>query len=115
MDHTHEDVDAGFSNISRKLRTNDCESLDELETILPSSNHFTHMFDVKAWLDVHLVDIQKQTQPLHSTFTKNEEKFKPGMLVLRTSPGGYADKYIQTRQMKTQSSKGKSQNVPRNL
>ena len=76
MGHTHEDVDAGFSKISQKLRTNDCETLDELEKLLPNSNHLTHMFDVKAWLDGHLVDIQKHTQPLHFKFTKDEKNIQ---------------------------------------
>ena len=86
MDHTPEDVDVGFSKISRKLRTNDCETLDELETILPSSNHFTHIFDVKAWLDVHLADIQKQTQPLHSTFTKDEKNIQTWHICTQDQP-----------------------------
>ena len=55
------------------------------------------MLDVKAWLDGHLVDIQKHTQPLHFKFTKNEENIQTWYKNTRDQPW----KRMQTRIFKT--------------
>lgn len=74
--HTHEDVDAGFSQIAAQLRTTDCETLDDLMKLLPNSRTLNHMFNVREWLEPHLVDVSKHTQPLHYKFVRSGERVK---------------------------------------
>ena len=66
--HTHEDVDAGFSQIAKTLRQQDVETLNELIEMLPNGQELEFMFDVKSWLEPHLVEPKKHTQPLHFRF-----------------------------------------------
>ena len=56
--------------------TIDCETLDELENLLPNSNNVTHMFNIKAWLDGQLVNMQTHTQLLQLKIMKNEENIR---------------------------------------
>ena len=56
--------------------TIDCETLDELDNLLPNSNNVTHMFNIKAWLDGHLVNMQTHTQLLQLKIMKNEENIR---------------------------------------
>lgn len=68
--HTHEDVDAQFSQISSALRKKDCETLDDLLDLLPNSQTLTHIFNVKEWLNSHLNPLTKHTEPLHYKFKR---------------------------------------------
>ena len=71
--HTHEDVDAGFSQISSKLKQNDVETYEELMNILPNPTDITDMFDVKAWLEKHLSAPKKHSRPLHYRFIRGPD------------------------------------------
>ena len=66
--HTHEDVDAAFSQIAKTLRQHDVETFDDLLHMLPNGNDVNIMFDVKKWMDPHLVEPEKHTGPLHFRF-----------------------------------------------
>lgn len=72
--HTHEDVDAQFSKIASSLQTTGCDTLDDLMSLLPSSEFVDHMFNVKGWLDEHLNQVSKHTEPLHFKFVRRDNK-----------------------------------------
>lgn len=82
--HTHEDVDAGFSKISEKLRRNDVQTVDELLNILPNSEVIKTLYDVKTWLEPHISNIQHITQPLHYKFTRMDDKTRISFKGLHT-------------------------------
>ena len=63
--HTHEDVDAGFSKISEKLRRNDAATLDDLMNLLPKPVMLEQMFDFKKWVDPHFSRLDYVSEPLH--------------------------------------------------
>ena len=66
--HTLEDVDATFSRMSGKLRVTDIATFEELLRMLPKPEALMNLYDVKAWLDLHLSECTQQTQPLHYKF-----------------------------------------------
>ena len=68
MGHTHEDVDAAFSQISKRLRQEDVETYDNFLAFLPEAKDVTVMFDVKTWLEPHLCQPLDHTAPLHFRF-----------------------------------------------
>ena len=72
--HTHEDVDAAFSQIAKTLRQQDVETFDDLVSILPNGKHLGLMYDGKGWMYPHLVDPQHHTQPLHYRFQAINDK-----------------------------------------
>ncbi|XP_052213079.1 uncharacterized protein LOC127831989 [Dreissena polymorpha] len=70
--HTHEDIDARFSMISRTLGSKDAEIFEDLLKILQSAERVTKIFDVKKWLEPNLNVAQHATQPLHYKFVNVE-------------------------------------------
>lgn len=72
--HTHEDVDAAFSQISKRLRQEDVETYDNFIDFLPDSKDVTVMFNVKAWLEPHLCKPLEHTAPLHFRFQRINDK-----------------------------------------
>ena len=70
MGHTHEDVDARFSKIAEKLRTNDAETIPQLASLLPSVTELHHMLDIKSWIKPYLWDMEKHTEQHHFKFTR---------------------------------------------
>jgi len=66
--HTHEDVDAKFSEIADKLRQNHAETIPKLIALLPNCTQITSIYNVRDWLENCLVDVRKHTKPLHFKF-----------------------------------------------
>ena len=74
--HTHEDVDAGFSKISEKLRRNDAETLDSLIDLLPKPALLDQLFDFKAWVDPYFSIIEAISEPLHYKINRVADSVK---------------------------------------
>lgn len=66
--HTHEDIDAAFSQVADALRTTDVETMSDLFTLLKNPQNIDVIFDVKSWLTPSLNDIEKHSEPLHFKF-----------------------------------------------
>ena len=84
--HTHEDVDAGFSQISGVLREKDVETYEELMNILPNPTDLTSVFDVKAWLEPHINSPLKHSVPLHFRFSRSDETVSVSYKGLHNQP-----------------------------
>lgn len=69
--HTHEDIDASFSQLSMKLRKADAETMPQLLSLLNGANQLRGLFDIKAWLEPCLNNIKKHSKPLHFKFSKD--------------------------------------------
>ncbi|CAH1252417.1 Hypp9281 [Branchiostoma lanceolatum] len=76
--HTHEDVDAVFSQFSHKLDRKDAKTTSELEEVLKSSFHpepkveqFVAIWDIKNWLKPYLAPIEGHSKPHMYRFTKD--------------------------------------------
>ena len=69
--HTHEDIDASFSQLSMKLRKADAETMPQLLSLLNGANQLRGLFDIKAWLEPCLNNIKKHSKPLHFKFNKD--------------------------------------------
>ena len=75
--HTHEDVDAAFSQISKRLRQEDVET--NFLAFLPEAKDVTVMSDMKTWLEPHLCQPLDHTASLHfrfQTINDNDVKFQ---------------------------------------
>ncbi|KAH3844072.1 hypothetical protein DPMN_086324 [Dreissena polymorpha] len=66
--HTHEDIDAKFSEVSRLLNTKDAEYFDDFLNVLKNAERITQLFDVKSWIEGDLNKVEHITQPLHFKF-----------------------------------------------
>ncbi|WAR04394.1 hypothetical protein MAR_019763 [Mya arenaria] len=71
--HTHEDIDAQFSVISKTLRKLDVETLPKLLQILPNSTQIKKLFNIKDWIAPHLNKIVNHSKPLHFMFMQGED------------------------------------------
>ncbi|WAR14973.1 hypothetical protein MAR_005078 [Mya arenaria] len=69
--HTHEDVDAQFSLISRTLKTKDCETIESLMTVC-NGEHMHTVYDVKNWILPNANKFKLITTPLHYKFQKKD-------------------------------------------
>ena len=75
--HTHEDVDAGFSKISDRLKIQDAETIPELVNVVKSvgekysAQTLDNMLNVKEYLTPHINVIDKISQPLHFKFVSS--------------------------------------------
>ncbi|XP_078659995.1 uncharacterized protein LOC144904736 [Branchiostoma floridae x Branchiostoma belcheri] len=76
--HTHEDVDAVFSQFSHRLDRKDAKTIGELEEVLRNSFHpepkvdqLFVMWDIKNWLQPCLAPIEGHSKPHMYRFTKD--------------------------------------------
>ncbi|XP_060594673.1 uncharacterized protein LOC132749024 [Ruditapes philippinarum] len=69
--HTHEDIDARFSLISRRLYQKDTETLEEFLNVLEKPMLIKTIHDVKSWLIPYIPKyISGISEPLHFKFEK---------------------------------------------
>ncbi|XP_053401089.1 uncharacterized protein LOC123558034 [Mercenaria mercenaria] len=69
--HTHEDIDARFSLIARRLYQNDVETFEDFLRILDLPKVIHTIYDVKSWLMPCLPDyISGTSEPLHYKFER---------------------------------------------
>ena len=69
--HTHEDIDARFSLVSRLLFQNDAETVEDFLNLLEKPNLIKTVYDVKAWLIPTMPEyITGVSEPLHYKFEK---------------------------------------------
>lgn len=68
--YAHADADAEFSCIRAKLSKNDEETMQELLSLLPNSQHMATMYNVKSLLELHIPNISQLILPLHYKFLK---------------------------------------------
>jgi hypothetical protein len=69
--HTHEDIDARFSLIARRLYQKDTETLEEFLNVLEKPSLIKTIHDVKSWLIPHIPKyISGISEPLHFKFEK---------------------------------------------
>ncbi|XP_061195044.1 uncharacterized protein LOC133203240 [Saccostrea echinata] len=69
--HTHEDIDASFSQLSMKLRKSDAETMPKLLSLLNGAKQLRGLFDIKTWLEPCLNQIKKHSKPLHFKFNRD--------------------------------------------
>ena len=69
--HTHEDIDATFSQIAEKLRREDAETIPKLQMMLGRCRKVQGLFDIKTWLEPHLNKLQHHSKPLHFKFHRD--------------------------------------------
>ena len=75
--HTHEDVDAGFSKISDKLKIMDAETIPELINVIKSvgskytAKPLDRMLNVKEFLTPYINKIDQISEPLHFKFVSS--------------------------------------------
>ena len=84
--HTHEDIDAAFSKVSNTLRTNDAETLPDLQLLLPSLTDVHTIYNVRDWLSPNILDVRKHTTPLHYKFSRSSDLIKVSYKGQRDSP-----------------------------
>ncbi|XP_062576087.1 uncharacterized protein LOC134237971 [Saccostrea cucullata] len=72
--HTHEDIDAAFSQLSTKLRKSDAETMPKLLALLNGAKQLRGLFDLKTWLEPCLNQIKKHSKPLHFKFSRDTSK-----------------------------------------
>ncbi|XP_060583861.1 uncharacterized protein LOC132740023 [Ruditapes philippinarum] len=73
--HTHEDIDARFSLISRDLYQTDTETLDDFVKLLGPHEFVKSVFNVREWLTLSIPKyISGTTEPLHFKFEKVNNK-----------------------------------------
>ncbi|XP_061190665.1 uncharacterized protein LOC133198638 [Saccostrea echinata] len=70
--HTHEDIDAAFSQLAMRLRRSEAETMPKLLNILNGAKQLRGLFDIKSWLQPHLREIKHHSKPLHFKFSRNE-------------------------------------------
>ena len=69
--HTHEDIDARFSRVSKQLKHNHAKTIPELMKVIAGSLHdetvrpmiFSKLYDVRAWISPYLNEIHNHTLP----------------------------------------------------
>ncbi|KAK3108210.1 hypothetical protein FSP39_003259 [Pinctada imbricata] len=74
--HTHEDIDAAFSQISEKLRRQDVITLPGILEMLGRGRLVKGMFDIKSWLLPLINEIGGHSKPLHFRFAEDEAGVK---------------------------------------
>lgn len=71
MGHTHEDIDAKFSRIAEMLRQQDAATVGNMVSLIPNCTELTSMYDIRSWMEPHIIDIRKHTKPFHYKFVRN--------------------------------------------
>lgn len=69
--HTHEDIDASFSQLSMKLRNSDAETMPKLLSLLNNAKQLRGLLDIKSWIEPCLNNIKKHSKPLHFKFRRD--------------------------------------------
>ncbi|XP_053378700.1 uncharacterized protein LOC128548244 [Mercenaria mercenaria] len=74
--HTHEDIDAAFSKISRSLKKKSAETLPDLLQCIPNVERVGEAYDVKSWLGENICDVKGTSEPLHYKFVASGNNVK---------------------------------------